>query len=194
MPAANAAQPEKVLDIAGIVKEINRKVQNISQNLDLGGFDIKDAKGKVVKTIVPEKGLDATYVINRSTIDEDIVRSGEFLKEQRNTALMAAKDVEIAFSETQDDLIRATERWQAAAPGATKVSLSIDIGRIQRELATLERRLRDTQYTYREVLPFSALRRLYSPLSNDDRVTTYNTYKLTQTLNLSKVRTVPVSE
>jgi len=194
MPAANAAKPEKVVDIAGVVNELKRKVQNISQNLDLGGFNVLDARGKVVKTIVPEKGLDAAYVINRSTIEEDILTSGDFLKEQRVSAVKSASDIEIAFAETQEDLIRAVDRWRAAVPGATKVSLAIETGRLQRELATLERRLRDAQYTYREVLPFSALRRLYSPLSNDDRVTTFDTYQLSQTLNLAKARVVPVSE
>ena len=189
MPAAKA---EKVTDIAGVVTELKRKAQNVSLNLETGGFDVTDAKGKVLKTVYPVKGIDAAYVVNRSTIDEDVAQSGEFLKTQRDASGKGASDAETAFAETQDDLIRAVGRWNSTAPGATKVALAIEVGRLQRELATLERRLRDAQYNYREVLPVSVLRKLYAPLSNDERATTYNVYKLAQNLSLSKARSMPL--
>lgn len=192
MPAA--VKPEKVNDIAGVVSALNSKVQNVSLNLETGGFDIKDAKNKVLKTIEVKKGYDAAYVINRSFKSEDVKNSGEFLKAIQQTTLKEAGPIETNFAETQDDLINAVARWSSLSPGATKTSLSIEVGRIQRELATIERRLRDTQYNYREVLPITALRRLYIPLSNDDRVTKYEVYKLIQTQNLAAARTVPISE
>jgi hypothetical protein len=189
-----AAKPEKTNDIAGVLSELKRDAQNISFNLDLGGFDIIDGKGKVVKTIVPEKGLDAIYVINRSSVDPDVEQSGEFLAKKRQDSVVSSSNVETAFAETQDDLLKAVDRWNATTPGASKVASAIEVGRLQRELATLERRLRDTQYKYREVLPFPALRRLYSPLSMDDRGMPFSVYKLSQTLNLAKERTIPVSK
>lgn len=189
-----AAKPEKTNDIAGVLSELKRDAQNISFNLDLGGYDIRDTRDKVVKTIVPEKGFDAIYLINRSSIDADVEQSGEFLAKKRQDSIATSSAVETIFAETQDDLLRAVDRWNATTPGASKVASAIEVGRLQRELATLERRLRDTQYTYREVLPFPALRRLYSPLSMDDRGAPFSVYKLSQTLNLSKERTVPISE
>jgi len=192
MPAA--AKLEKVTNVAGAINEIRRKVQNVSLNLETGSFDIKDAKGVVKKTIKPESGADAIYVINRSSKEEDVTHSGEFLKEQRVASQKQAATIETAFAEKQDELMTVVERWNATAPGASKVALAIEVGRIQRELATIERRLRDAQYSYREALPCYALRRLYSPLSNDDRVTPYSVYKLTQTLNRSDTRVMPVSE
>ena len=192
MPAA--AKHEKVTNIAGVIKEIKLKVQNVSLNLQTGSFDIKDAKGGVKKTIKPESGADAVYVINRSVKEEDVTHSGEFLKGQRIASQKQAATIETSFAEKQDELMAVVERWNASAPGATKVALSIEVGRIQRELATIERRLRDAQYSYREALPCYALRRLYSPLSNDDRVTPYSVYKLTQTLNRSDERVMAISE
>jgi hypothetical protein len=189
-----AAKEEKVTNVAGVINEIKRKVKNISLNLQTGSFDIKDAKGAVKKTIKPESGVDAIYVVNRSVKEEDVTNSGEFLKAQRITSQKLAATIETAFAEKQDELMATVERWTAAAPGATKVALAIEVGRIQRELATIERRLRDAQYSYREALPYSALRRLYSPLSNDDRVTPYSVYKLTQTLNRSNDRVMGLSE
>lgn len=190
----HAATPEKVIDIEKLVDSLKAGVQNISLNLETGGFDVKNAKDKVVKTIHIKKGYDAAYVINRSTKEEDIVNSGEFLKASRVSSIKAAGLIETKLSETEEDLLKAVSRWSSAAPGAAKVSLSIEVGRLQRELAILERRLRNSQYKYREVLPFTALRRLYSPLSNDDRVTPYNVYKLVQTHNQATDRSVPVSE
>jgi uncharacterized protein YqgV (UPF0045/DUF77 family) len=151
-------------------------------------------KGVVKKSIKPESGADAIYVVNRSSKEEDVTHSGEFLRDQRLAAQKQAAAIETAFAEKQDELMAIVERWTAAAPGATKVALAIEVGRTQRELATIERRLRDAQYSYREALPCSALRRLYSPLSNDDRVTPYSVYKLTQTLNTSDERVMKLSE
>lgn len=184
MPAA--VKPEKVNDIAGVVSALNGKVQNVSLNLDTGSFEIKDAKERVLKTIEVKKGYDAAYVINRSLEPDDVENSGAFMKAIRVAAYNEATPIETNFAEIQEDLLNAVNR---GTPGASK---SIEIGRIQRELATIERRLRDTQYKYREVLPINALRRLYSPLSNDDRVTTYDVYKLKQTQNLAAARTVPL--
>jgi hypothetical protein len=190
----NAAKLEKVTSVADAINEIKRKVQNVSLNLQTGSFDIRDAKGVVKKTIKPESGADAIYVVNRSSKEEDVIHSGEFLKDQRLAAQKQAATIETAFAEKQDELMAIVERWSASAPGATKVALAIEVGRTQRELATIERRLRDAQYSYREALPCSALRRLYSPLSNDDRVTPYSVYKLTQTLNRSEERVMGLSE
>jgi len=183
MPAA--VKPEKVNDIAGVVSALNSKVQNVSLNLDTGNFDIKDAKDRVLKTIEVKKGYDAAYVINRSTKLDDVEHSGEFMKAKRDEKYKAITPIETNFAEIQEDLLRAVAR---GTPGA------IEVGRLQSELATIERRLRNTQYNYREVLPINALRRLYSPLSNDDRVTTYEVYKLNQTQNLAAARTVPISD
>jgi hypothetical protein len=190
----DVAKPEKVVDLDSLVEFLQGEVKNISLNLETGGFDVKDAKNKVVKTIEIKKGYDATYVINRSTNQEDILHSGEFLKASRQTSIKAASLIETQIAELEEDLIRAVTRWTSSAPGAAKTGLSIEVGRLQRELAILGRRLRNAQYKYREVLPFTALRRLYSPLSNDDRVTPYNVYKLVQTHNSSSDRNVPISE
>jgi hypothetical protein len=190
----DAVSPQKVSNIANIVEALKGEVQNVSLNLETGGFDVKDAKGKVVKTIEVKKAYDAAYVVNRSKKEEDVLSSGEFLKGLRVTSVKAAGLIEARLSETEEDLLKAVSRWSAAAPGAAKISLSIEVGRLQRELAILERRLRNAQYKYREVLPFTALRRLYSPMSNDDRVTPFNVYQIVQTHNQAAERAVPVSE
>jgi len=60
-------------------------------------------------------------------------------------------------------------------------------------MSILERQLRNSQYSYREVLGVNGLkRRLYAPASNDERVIPFDVVKLAQTLNLSKGRVMPV--
>jgi diaminopimelate decarboxylase len=71
-----AIDPKKVKNISDIGNAYKRKIPNVSLNLETGAYEVTNAAGAVVKTIAVEKGYDATYVINRSSKEEDVESSG----------------------------------------------------------------------------------------------------------------------
>ena len=189
----DAVVPEKVKNISGVHTALVGEAKNVNLNLETGEFDITDAANKVVKSIPVTKGHDAVYVINYSSKPEDISTAADFMKSQSTASIAAASKSETQFAELQDDMLRTVETWRSGAPGANKTSQSILIGRQQHEMAVLERQLRNSQYGYRKVLPvYSLKRRLYNPGSNDERVIPFDVVKLSQTLNLSKGRVMPI--
>jgi hypothetical protein len=187
-----AVDAKKVKTLSDISSAFKRKIPNVSLNLDTAGFDVSDAAGKVVKTVNVAKGYDAAYVITRSTKEEDVESSGQWLAMQRKAAAAEAEKHETLFAELQDDMLRAVEAWKSTPPGAARNAQTLEIGRLQRNLATEERQLREAQYHYRSALPTPVLRRTYVPLSFDDRVAPYPVYALKQQLNLAKDRVVPI--
>ena len=188
-----AADPKKVTDIASVGLAFKRKAINVSLNLDTAIYEVKNAKGEVIKTFPVAKGYDAVYVINRSAAAGDITAGGEHLKSLQARATREAADIEAAFAETQDQLMRAVNNWKAAEPGTARSEIALEIGRLQQEMATQEARLRKTQYKYRgvnDVIP--APRRLYEPLSFDDRSLPHPVYALTQYETRLADRVIPV--
>jgi len=193
MPAA--VTPDKVKTISGVQSALISGARNVILNLDTGDFDVNDAKGKKVRSITVPKGHDAIYVINYSEKPEDVESASAFMKSEMARSLKAASTFETKFAELQDEMIRAVQLSRSAAPGTTKAAQSLLIGKHQRELAALERSLRSSQYTYREVMDlYGTKRRLYNPLSNDERQVPFEVVKLNQTLNTSKNRVMPLSE
>jgi hypothetical protein len=189
----DAVVPEKVKNISGVYDALIGDVKNLILNLDTGDFDITDVKGKVVKSIPISKGHDAAYVINYSKRPEDIASASDMIKAQSAASIAMASKSETQFAELQDDMLRSVETWRSGAPGTNKTSQSILIGRQQHVMSILERQLRNSQYSYREVLGVNGLkRRLYAPASNDERIIPFDVVKLAQTLNLSKGRVMPV--
>jgi hypothetical protein len=189
----DAVVPEKVKNISGVHAALVGEVKNITLNLETGQFDINDSSNKVVKSIPVAKGHDAVYVINYSSKPEDISNAADFMKAKSSASISAASKSETQFAELQEDMLRTVETWRSGAPGANKTSQSILIGRQQHEMAILERQLRNSQYSYREVLPVNGLKRgLFNPGSNDERVIPFDVVKLAQTLNLSKGRVIPI--
>lgn len=191
--APRAADPKKIKTIAEVVTAMKRKAQNVSLNLETASFEIKNNKNEVVKKFTPEKGSDAAYVINVTNHQDDLKTSGDYLAEKRHDLAIQSSEYETEFSEKQDSLLTAIETWREASPGsAARANLSIQIGRIQKDLASIENKLRGSQYKYREALPVVASRRLYAPASNDDRVIPYPVYKLNSTQNQAKDRILPL--
>ena len=189
----DAVVPEKVKNISGVHTALMGDVKNVKLNLDTAAFDIFDSASKVAKSIPVPKGIDAVYVINYSAVPEDIASASDLMKSQSAASVSAASKSETQFAELQDDMLRTVQTWRSSAPGANKTSQSILIGRQHHEMAVLERQLRNSQYNYREVLPVNGLkRRLYAPLSNDDRVIPFDVVELAQTLNLAKGRVRPI--
>lgn len=192
MPAA--IPPETVKNISGVQSALIVDAKNVKLNLETAQFDVTDAKGKVVKSIAVPKGHDAIYVINYSEKPEDIESASAFMKSEANKSSVAASTFETRFAEVQDEMIRNVQIWRSAAPGANKAAQSLVIGKLQRELAAIERNLRTSQYSYREVLELDGVkRRLYDPPSNDERKIPFDVVKLSQTLNLSKQRNMPTN-
>ena len=191
--APRAADPKKVKTIAEVVMAMKRKAQNVSLNLETATFEIKNNKNEVVKKFTPEKGSDAVYVINYTKHPDDLKASGDYLSDKRHELAITASEFETEFSEKQDSLLRTVETWREASPGSSaRTNLSIQIGRLQKDLAVIENKLRGSQYKYREALPVIASRRLYAPASNDDRVIPYPVYKLNSTQTLAKHRVLPL--
>ena len=187
-----AVDPKKVTDIAGVIDGYKRKAKNIRLNLSKAVFEILDAKGKVAKTISVSKGYDAILVVQNSDKPDDVESTSEYLRDLRKEAAEEAEEAETEFAEIQDQLMDEIKNWEVASPGASRASLAIEIGRFQRDLARKESDLRGIQYKYRETLDVDAKRRLFSPLSFDDRSTPYPVFKLNQLSNLSTDRVVPV--
>jgi hypothetical protein len=188
-----AIDPKKVKNISDIGNAYKRKIPNVSLNLETGAYEVTNAAGAVVKTIAVEKGYDVTYVINRSSKEEDVESSGLWLKAQRAAAISAAEGYEAAFADVEEDLMRAVEAWKSSSPGAARSAQAIEVGRLQRELSSQERLMRNAQYTQRAAVETPVLRRTFVPMSFDDRKAPYPVYVLKQYLNLSKDRVVPIS-
>jgi len=193
MPAA--IPPERIKNISGVQSALEANAKNVSLNLETAQFDVTNSKGTVVKSIPVTKGHDSLYVINYSKKAEDVSAASDFMKGKMSESIIKSSVFETQFAELQDDMLRSVQTWRSTTPGTNKTSISLTIGRQQRELATLERKLREAQYNYRETLAVSGLkRRLYVPLSNDDRMIPFEVARLAQTTNLSKERVMPVLE
>jgi hypothetical protein len=186
-----AVDPAKVNNVADIANAYKRKIPNVSLNLNTGKFDIKNAKGAVAKSISVRTGYDAAYVINSLNNPALVKSSGDLLQERRDDIIENAGHAETAFADTQDELLRVIEAWKGLDPGASRTALTKQIGRLQRQLASEERDLRNKQYLYRENLEVEpARRRLYAPASNDERVIPHAVWKLNQYQNVAKGRVV----
>jgi len=89
--------------------------------------------------------------------------------------------------------MKATLAWTAAEPGSSRSAAALEVGRLQHAMAVQERHLRYTQYKYRGVLGVvPAPRRLYEPLSFDDRGLPFPVYKLVQGQTQLADRVIPV--
>jgi DNA-binding cell septation regulator SpoVG len=193
MPAA--IPPERIKNISGVQSALEANAKNVKLNLETAQFDVTNAKGSVVKSISVNKGHDSVYVINYSKKPDDFLAASHLINTQMTESIGKSSLFETQFAELQDDMLRSVQTWRSSAPGANKTSISLEIGRQQRELATIERKLRESQYSYREALTVQGLkRRLYDPSSNDDRVIPFEVARLSQTTNLSKNRVMPVLE
>jgi len=189
-----AVDPKKVNTLEDVITAYKRKAQNVRLNLKTAAFEIHNAKGVAIKTIRVSRGYDATFVINNSDEPEDVQSSGEYVAALRNGSAKAAAEIETNFADIQDELLQTIETWRSAPPGASRAALAVTVGRLQSDLAKIEHSLRETQYAYREVLPTVAKRRLFLPMSFDDRNAPYPVYKLNQYLTLAKDRVVPITD
>lgn len=174
-----AADPKKIKTLADVSAAMNRKAGNVTLNLTTGAFEVKNAKSEVVKTIGVAKGADAAYVINNSSSVDSIGAAADFLNKTRNNSVLEAAEYEVQFAEKQDEILKIASIWNESSPGASRRDLSIKMGRLQNELATIENKLRGSQYKYREALNVEGVkRRTFVPASNDDRVMPFGVFKL----------------
>jgi hypothetical protein len=185
-----AVKPNKILNISGVVE--NMKSSNVVLNLDTGNFDIKDRAKKVIHTIPITKAYDAAYVINITKKTDELEAVSEWIRALKAGTLREISEHEKEFSDNQDSLDDKILAYNSEPRGSNKLRLIKEIAQIQSDMAKSEHLLRESQYKYREVLDFSAQRSLYTPTSFDDRTTQYPVYKLAQSYNLSKDRTVLV--
>jgi hypothetical protein len=190
-----AADPKKIKALSDAVTAIKRKRTNVKLNLETGAFEVLDAKDAVVKTIVPKKGSDAIYIVNNTSNADDLKAAGVFLHDQREIFVGQAAEFEAGFAEKQEEMLKAVEQWRQADPGAlaARCTLSIEIGRLQQELALLESNLRQSQYKYRGAVSVDGLkRRVFAPQSFDDRVVPYKVYKLNANQTTVALRIMPL--
>jgi len=192
---ARAAKPKDIISIEKAALAIKARAPNVGLDLETGTFFVRDSKGHAVKTFQPAKGSDAAYVINKTTRPEDLQAAGQYMLQQRTEIAKEASQFETLFTEKQETLLQTIEMWRGATPGASRDTLSLQIGRIQMELANLEKTLRDKQYKYRESLEvFDIKRRMYIPASNDERVVPHPVYKLNATQTSVKHRVLPIKD
>jgi len=188
-----AADIKKITDIASIGVAFKRKAINVSLNLDKAVYEVKNAKGEVLKTLPVAKGYDAAYIINRSALARDVEVASAHCKALQAAAVKGSDTAETAFAEIQDEMMKAAVAWSAAEPGSSRSEVALEVGRLQHKMAVEERRLRNTQYKYRGVLGVvPAPRRLYEPLSFDDRALPFPVYKLVQGQTQLVDRVIPV--
>lgn len=188
-----AVDPKKITDIAAVALAFKRKAINVSLNLDTAAYEVKNAKGDVVKTVSVDKGYDAVYIINRSAAAADVGVAAEHIKTLRTGINRGVSAAETALADTQDEMMKAALQWREAEPGGSRSEVAVEVGRLQHAMAAQEARLRNTQYKYRGVLDVvPAPRRLYDPLSFDDRSLPFSVYKLVQGETRLADRVVPV--
>ena len=174
-----AVKPNDITSFEKAVMAIKNKAINVSIDLDTGDFVVKDAKDNIVKRFRAKKGSDAIYVVNKTEHADDLQAASQYMLNQRTQLAENASEFETKFAEKQKSLLQTVEMWRGVTPGASRDALSLQIGRIQTELATLERQLRSKQYKYREALEVAGIkRRIYIPASNDERVVPHLVYKL----------------
>jgi len=183
--------PKEVVTLSDAITNMKRKKKNIGLNLLTGAFDVTDAKGAVVKSVAVAKGVDAAYVINNSVKPEDNADATAALAGLRADAIAKATPLETLFAEKEDEMLKAVAVWQESDPGAARRDLSLQIGRLQQELADLDFHLRDIQYKHRGAVEVGAIkRRAFVPASFDDRVVPYPVYRLNQTQSNAALRVV----
>jgi hypothetical protein len=188
-----AADPKTITGIAAAAVAIKRKKINVVLNLETGAFEVKNAKGDIVKTLAPAKGSDAIYIVNKTEDADDLKTAAGFLLDQRSALAGQAAEFETQFAEKQDELLKAIGEWHELNPGASRRDLSVQIGRLQNELSNLENKLRASQYKYREALPVDSIkRRTFAPHSFDDRVVPHPVYKLQATQTPVGLRIMPI--
>jgi len=188
-----AVDPKKLTDIASVGVAFKRKAINVSLNLDNAVYEVKNAKGDVLKALPVAKGYDAAYIINRSASARDIEIASTHYKALQTALNKRALTAETAFTDTQDQMMKAVSAWSAAEPGSSRSATALEVGRLQYMMAKQERHLRNTQYKYRGVLGVvPAPRRLYEPLSFDDRALPFSVYKLVQGQTQLVDRIIPV--
>jgi len=174
-----AVDPKKINNIADVAGAFKRKVKNVTLNLDTAVFEVKNAKNEVVKEIVPEKGMDAAYIVNYTTKDDTFQLASNLLLETRNQIIHNSAEFETEFAEKQDELLKTISLWHESNPGASRRELSIKIGHLQNDLAYIENRLRSSQYKYRGAIELQNIkRRTFIPASNDDRVVQFPVFKI----------------
>jgi hypothetical protein len=192
---SRAAKPGDITSIEKVALAIKRKMTNVSLNLNTGAFEVKNKDGAVVKTLAPAKGSDAVYVVNKTTHNDDLQAASDHMYNQRTQLASDASDFETRFAEKQDTLIQTIEMWHGITPGASRNALSLQIGRLQNELAGIEKELRNKQYKYREVLEDKGIkRRVFVPSSNDDRVMPHPVFKLNASQTSVIHRVLPIKD
>jgi hypothetical protein len=194
---SRAAKPGAIKTLQNLVEEMEGGASNVGLDLNTGAFFVKDAKGNLVKTFKPQKGSDAVYIVNNTERSEDLTAASKFMQDQRAKLATNASTYETQFAATQETLLKTVEMWRGATPGTSRDALSLQIGRIQIELAKIEHALRSEQYKNRKVLEVTGLRRrTYVPSSNDDRVVPHPVFRLdaTQTSVLKRILPININE
>jgi hypothetical protein len=189
------AKPGDITSIEKVALAIKRKMPNVSLNLNTGAFEVENKDGDIVKTLAPAKGSDAVYVVNKTTRGDDLQAASDYMYNQRAQLAIDSSDFETKFAEKQDTLIQTIEMWHGITPGASRNALSLQIGRLQNELAGIEKELRNKQYKYREVLEDKGIiRRIFVPSSNDDRVMPHPVFKLNVSQTSVLHRVLPIKD
>ena len=196
----SAIDAKKVTSFAVAAKAMELKADgkpkytNVKLNFETASIELFDKKGEtVVKAFSPKKGTDAVQVINTTEDGENLKIAGGFLKDQRNALARNAADFEAEFSEKQDELLKSVGVWRESARGsAASRDLSIQIGRLQYEMKVIENKLRGAQYKQRRAVPVEGIkRRVFNPMSFDDRVMPHPVYKLLATQSVAGLRILP---
>ena len=188
-----AANPATITGIATAATAIKLKKINVKLNLDIGAFEVVNKDKEVIKSFLPKKGSDAVYVINTTENPDKLKVASDLLLEQRNLLAVQAGEFETQFAEKEDELLKSVRIWRESNPGAARRDLSLQIGHLQNELSNFENKLRGSQYKYRESLPVESIkRRVFVPMSFDDRVMPHSVYKLQCTQTAVGSRIIPV--
>jgi len=191
---SRAAKPGAIKTLANLLEEMEGGASNVGLDLSDGSFFVKDAKGIVVKRFNPQKGTDAVYIVNKTDRPEDLTVASKFMRDYISESVKNSSTFETEFASVQESLLKTVEMWHGATPGASRDALSLQIGRIQIELAQIEHKLRKAQYKNRKVIEVLDLRRrVYVPASNDDRVVPYSVFRLEATQTSVLQRILPIN-
>lgn len=171
---------EKVRDVATWTDYYARKYQNVVLGED-GSFlvldpaltktDFAEALASPVKTIPHLMGYDYIPILANRKESSELRAAAEArrteIREDQDARVRAAK---VAYSEAEDELLRATMLWKSAPNAPSRVTLAQAVGAANMAVAAAENRLRMAEAPHRYILKYRDLpRSMLTPGSGDDR-------------------------
>jgi hypothetical protein len=143
-----------------------------------------------IKTFTIGQAVDAIVAIQDSGLQEQALRILETGQEQR---IAAVAEVNQAYREKEQELLKTILIWKTTAEAAAKSLLADSIGILQKELADLDTARRQAKYPHRYILEEKRLPRMVlNYATRDARVIQHSVYRTIPQTTLTQERILPI--